>query len=68
MIRFLVLGMKTVGFDSQTGWRWSLLGGIPLVLGSLVFIGCTGKTTPAAAAGKKGDGAGAPVTVAKGCH
>jgi multidrug efflux system membrane fusion protein len=65
MIRFLEFGMKTVSFSGKTVWRWSLLAGIPLVLGSLVFIGCTGKTTPAAAAGKKGEGAGAPVTVAK---
>src|SRR4051794_8502442 len=92
MIRFPVLGMKTVNHGGN-GPKYASLPGVTLLSNSrkadtlsaaevpfpwvqpkfalallavcAALTGCTGKSAPTTAAAKKGDGAGAPVSVAK---
>jgi multidrug efflux system membrane fusion protein len=59
-----VYGMKTVSNKGNGRWCWSLPG-ISLLAACLILSGCTGKSAPTTASAKKGDGGGAPVSVAK---
>jgi membrane fusion protein, multidrug efflux system len=63
MIRFLVHGMKIVSLIRNERSHLSLLGAC-LLTGCFALGGC-GKGAPTTAAAKKGDGGGAPVSVAK---
>jgi multidrug efflux system membrane fusion protein len=63
MLRFPVYGMKTVSQEGNRR-RFQILLGLPLLAACLLFAACTGKA-PTTAAAKKGDGGGAPVSVAK---
>jgi multidrug efflux system membrane fusion protein len=56
--------MKTVSNKGNGRWYWSLPG-ISLLAACLILSGCTGKSAPTTASAKKGDGGGAPVSVAK---
>jgi multidrug efflux system membrane fusion protein len=56
--------MKTVSNEGNGHCYWSLPG-ISLLAACIILSGCTGKSAPTTASAKKGDGGGAPVSVAK---